>query len=69
MVCYEMDFCQKNQQDRKAFRETQSLLTLLCTIFCFFKTKTDSKHLNQQSGFLKGYSQGGYSCFSLYRSF
>lgn len=31
-----MDFCQKNQQDRKAFRETQSLLTLLCTIFCFF---------------------------------
>ena len=32
-----MDFCQKSQQDRKAFRETQSLLTLLCTILFFFK--------------------------------
>ena len=66
-----MDFCQKSQQDRKAFRETQSLLTLLCTILFlfFFKQKKDSKHLNQQGGFPKGYSQGGYFCFSLYRSF
>lgn len=54
---------------KSTFRDKQSLLlNIILQYLPPFKTKTDSKHLNQQGGFHKGYFEGRYFCYSLQRS-